>query len=138
MMPFRSMLLATPILATSFAMPAMATEYNIALIGALTNTYAFVGVPIANGVKLAVDRINASGKLGAGNTIKLVLEDSASDRAQAVTLVNRFANDPKILVLLGPTSTIDVMASGPIAAQAERADPVWHWRQTSSTLGHSV
>jgi branched-chain amino acid transport system substrate-binding protein len=113
-----ALLAAVPVLTGA---TAHAEDFTIGALESLTNAYAFVGVPLTNGAKLAVDDINASGMLGAGNKLVLIAEDGASDRAQALTLTNKFAGDPKVLALLGPTSTIDVLATGMIANQTHVA-----------------
>ena len=70
---------------------AVAAEFTIASIKALTGPLAFVGVPEANAVKMAVDELNAANYLGAGNSIKLVSNDDQNDRAQITTLLTRAA-----------------------------------------------
>ena len=56
-------------------LPAAAAEFTIASVKALTGPLAFVGVPEANAVKMAVDELNAANYLGAGNSIKLISND---------------------------------------------------------------
>jgi len=106
-------------LTTLATFPASAAEYNIVMINGLTNVFAFAGVPLGNGAKLAVDHINASGELGAGNKIVFRMEDTGGDRAQAVTLVTKFGNDPSNLVMLGPLTTNEVTAAGPVLAEVK-------------------
>jgi len=101
------------------AFPANAAEYNIVLINGTTNAYAFAGVPLSKGAKLAVERVNASGALGAGNKLALREEDTGGDRAQAVTLVTKFGNDPANLVMLGPLTSNEISAAGPVLAQVK-------------------
>ncbi len=96
---------------------AHAVDYKLVNISSTTNTYAFVGVPASNALKLAAEQINASGMLGAGNKIVLINEDGASDRNQAITLVNKHGRDKDTLLIFGPTSTIDILAAGPASKE---------------------
>ncbi len=115
------------LLATAFAvaglgmaaLPALAKDYKVASIQSVTGIYAFVGVPLTKGIELGIDQVNASGMLGAGNKIVLEKQDPASERSQAVTLMTRFGNDANTLMVFGPSSTIEALASGP-AAQAAK------------------
>ena len=99
------------------ALPAHAVDYKLVNISSTTNTYAFVGVPATNALKLAAEQINASGVLGAGNKIVLLNEDGASDRNQAITLVNKYGRDKDTLLIFGPTSTIDILAAAPASKE---------------------
>lgn len=101
------------------AIPAAAKDYKLGSVHSLTGPYAFVGVPITNGLKLAAEEINASGLLGDGNKINLVIEDAASDRAQVTSLMTRFGNDAETLLVFGPSSTIEALASAPAANAAK-------------------
>jgi len=98
---------------------AFAKDYKLGSLHSLTGPYAFVGVPITNGMKLATDQINESGALGPGNKINLVIEDPASDRAQGTSLMTRFGADPDTLLVFGPSSTLEGLASAPAANAAQ-------------------
>ena len=80
---------------------------------ALTGPYAFVGVPIRNGIITALEQANAENKLHA--KIRIVEADTNSDKGQAVTLTNRMATVDKVLLMLGPTSSIEGTAAAPVA-----------------------
>lgn len=83
---------------------AMAIEYTVAVTQSLTGPAAFIGAPMRDGALLAAEEINRNQELGAGNTLKVLVADDGTDRAQAVSLVTRYGADPKVLMLLGPTS----------------------------------
>jgi branched-chain amino acid transport system substrate-binding protein len=93
---------------------ARAQEIPIGVPMALTGPYAFVGVPIRNGIVLALEEANANGTLGA-TRIKIIGEDTASDKAQAIALTNRLSASDKVLMMLGPTSSIEGLAAAPVA-----------------------
>jgi branched-chain amino acid transport system substrate-binding protein len=93
---------------------ARSQEIPIGVPMALTGPYAFVGVPIRNGIVLALEEANANGTLGAAR-IKIIGEDTASDKAQAISLTNRLHAADKVLMMLGPTSSIEGLAAAPVA-----------------------
>ncbi len=96
--------------------PARAQDTD-AVVGmgmALTGNYAFAGVPVANGVKLAAGEINESGFIP-GRRLRLLVEDDASDKAQMITLVNRFAQLDHALAVIGPLSSLEALAAAPVA-----------------------
>jgi branched-chain amino acid transport system substrate-binding protein len=84
---------------------ALAAEYSLLVLEPLTGSYAFVGVPLKDGMMMAVDEINSKNLLGQGNSLKVYLEDDATDRTMALTQVNRYAVNPNILAIMGPTFT---------------------------------
>lgn len=76
--------------------------------------FAFANLPARNGITLAAEEVEKSGELGSVK-IKLLLEDTNSDKNQAVNLVNRFINTNKAVLILGSTSTVEAQAYLPIA-----------------------
>ena len=104
---------ATVVTAVLLAGAAHGQEVRIAVPAALTGPYAFVGVPITNGIVLALEEAQASGAFG-NLKVKWSVDDDASDKAQAITLVSRYAHDNVDLVL-GPTSSIEAGAAAPVA-----------------------
>lgn len=93
---------------------ATAAEYTVVVMQSLTGGAAFIGVPQKDAMVLAAEEINRNQELGAGNTLKVVVVDDANDRGQSLSLLTRFAADPKVLMVLGPTSG----AVAPAVAQA--------------------
>ena len=124
---------------------AAAAEFTIASIKALTGPLAFVGVPEANAVKMAVDELNASNYLGAGNSIKLVSNDDQNDRAQLTTLLTRAAKVDNALIVLGGANSVLMIAVAPLLndlqipmfATAQTAAPLdatkWYLKVTASS-----
>ena len=98
---------------------ARAAEYTVAIIQSMSGALAFVGVPLVDGMKLAAEEINAKQELGPGHTLTLIIADDETNRAQAVSLVNRHAADPKVLAIMGPTTTA-VAIAGAQAANEEK------------------
>ena len=121
---------------------AQAADIPIGVPMALTGPYAFVGVPIRNGIVTALEQANAEGKLW--GKIRIIEADDNSDKGQAVTLTNRMATVDKVLMILGPTSSIEGTAAAPVAndlkvpmftsavsADVLKAGP-WSFKVTSS------
>lgn len=111
---FRSMIAATyAAVAAAVILPAQAQEIPVAALSALTGPTAFIGVPVHNGIKLAIEQANQSGFLGAAK-IKLLETDYAADKAQAISLANQFIKRDKVVMVLGPTGTGDSLAVAPV------------------------
>jgi branched-chain amino acid transport system substrate-binding protein len=100
--------------ALACSLHAEAAEIDIGAELALTGPYAFAGVPSRDGIAIALEEINAR-KLAGPHTIKLTIEDTASDKQQAISLINRFGRDDKILLVLGPSSSLEGIAVAPVA-----------------------
>ena len=97
---------------------AQAADRKIVILQALTGGAAFVGVPASEGMKFAADELNAKNFLGAD---KIVVEvaDSASARPQAMAAVTRYAADPSVLFILGPTTAPEAIPSAGVANDAK-------------------
>ena len=74
------------------------------VLQSLTGGAAFIGAPVKDGMVLAAEEINRKAELGAGNTLKVIVADDANDRAQTLPLLTRYAADPSVLLIMGPTS----------------------------------
>lgn len=145
-MPIKPTLLAVLAAgAIAASLPAAAAEYTISSIKALTGPLAFVGVPEANAVKMAIDELNAANYLGAGNSIKLISNDDQNDRAQLTTLLTRSAKVDDALIILGPANSVLMIAIAPLLndlqipmfATAQTAAPLavtkWYLKVTASS-----
>jgi branched-chain amino acid transport system substrate-binding protein len=95
---------------------AQSGDIKIAGMTFLTGRFSSFGVDVEKGVKLALDKINAKGGV-LGKKLAIDLQDTASDSAQAVTLLRRFAASSDVVGIIGPTGTPDLLAIMPVAAQ---------------------
>jgi branched-chain amino acid transport system substrate-binding protein len=68
------------------------------------------GVPVSNGMKMAVEEINAAGGIN-GRKIKLVLEDSGYDPKRAVLASQKMVERDKVFAMVGPMGSPTVLAS---------------------------
>src|SRR5437879_3662798 len=66
----------------------------------LTGPISWGGIPNANVAKMVIDDINASGGL-LGRPLQMVLEDTATNEALAVTKVRKLVTQDRVDVVLG-------------------------------------
>ena len=121
--------------ATLGSLQANAAEYTISSVKALTGPLAFVGVPEANAVKMAVDELNASNYLGAGNSIKLSNNDDQNDRAQLTTVLTRAAKADNAMIVLGGANSVLMIAIAPLLNDLQI--PMFSTAQTAAPLAAS-
>ncbi len=101
------------------AQAAYAADRKIVILQALTGGAAFVGVPASEGMKFAAEEMNAKNFLGGGDKIVVEVADSASARPQAMAAVTRYAADPSVLFILGPTTAPESIPSAGVANDAK-------------------
>jgi branched-chain amino acid transport system substrate-binding protein len=110
----RHLLLGAIALAAAGAARAQPAELPVGVFNATTGVFAFGGVPIQNGARLALEEANRQGLPG-GAKIRIIEADTAGDKGQTINLVNQFARRDKALLLLGPTTTLEATAGAPVA-----------------------
>lgn len=94
---------------------AASTEGDIRVghYASLTGANATFGVDTREGVDLAVDEINAAGGIN-GRKIAVETQDDQSKADEAVTVVTRFANDDKIVAVIGEVASSISKAAAPV------------------------
>lgn len=98
-----------------FGIPlSFGVERTVLVLQALTGPGAFVGSPVAEGMKYAADELNARNFLG-GDRINVIVVDTASTRAQAMAAISRHAGDSSVLAVLGPTTAVEAIPSAALA-----------------------
>lgn len=98
------------------ATTALADEIVVGVQLPLTGPIAsFAGPPLKAGIDLAFERIEKSNFLGDGRKLKLLIEDDAADKNQAISLANRFITRDQVSILLGPPTTVLASAAAPVA-----------------------
>jgi branched-chain amino acid transport system substrate-binding protein len=78
----------------------------------------WAGVPPRGSIELAVDEVNKSGELGP-HKIKMILQDMASDKNQAISLTNQFIKRDNVSLIIGPSVTPFAAAAAPIANEGK-------------------
>ena len=95
---------------------AHAQEVTVGVPIAVTGQFSFAGSSGRNGIEIAREELEKTGGLGPVK-LKLLIEDTASDKNQAVTLVDRFIKADKAALILGTTSSVEAFAALPIAQE---------------------
>ena len=85
---------------------------------ALTSEYTVVGQYLVNGLKMAVDEINAAGGIN-GRKIELIKEDSANTNPAAVNAINKLIDSHKVVAIMGPDLSTQDFAVAPIINKAK-------------------
>jgi branched-chain amino acid transport system substrate-binding protein len=89
---------------------------KIGSILAITGPLAQYGMQNLAGAQLALDKLNAEGGVK-GREIELVIQDHAGSKTQAVTILRKFVDDPRVLAVLGTGDTNSFLAVSPIAGE---------------------
>lgn len=97
---------------------AAAATVKIGVVEELTGGVATYGQHSLNGMKLAVDEVNAKGGIKGLGKIQLVIEDNKSDAAETVNAYNKLITRDRVVALIGPATSTNTLAAGPIAQRA--------------------
>ena len=84
----------------------------------LTGNHAQYGANAAKGFKLAVKEINDAGGID-GKKIKVVDADSKSEAAESVNAATKLISDDKVVAIVGPAVTANVIAESQVAADSK-------------------
>lgn len=95
-----------------------AAEIKVGVIGPLSGDGKFYGETTINGVKLAIDQINAKGGVN-GNTIKLIIEDDKGNSDESINAAKKLINVDKVSAIIGPVFSSNCLAVAPLAQQAK-------------------
>ncbi len=82
---------------------------KIGAILSLTGTYAGLGEPEKNLIEMEVKKINDAGGIN-GQPIEVIIEDDATDEAQAVAAASRLIEQEAVVAIIGATGTGQTMA----------------------------
>jgi branched-chain amino acid transport system substrate-binding protein len=82
---------------------AYADEIKVGSAGGVTGPIAELVAAIVKGRDVAADHINSNGGLLSGDTLKMVLGDSACDPKAAVDAGNKLVNVEQVVAIVGPS-----------------------------------
>ena len=82
----------------------------------LTGSNAIKGQFNKNGTQLAIDDINAKGRV-LGKQIQIVYEDTQSKRENVPNVVRKLVENDKVVALLGEVASSSSIAAGPVVKQ---------------------
>lgn len=92
-------------------------DIKVGVYGDLTGQTSSFGQSTINGIRLAVDEINAAGGVG-GRKITLISEDDQGRPEQATTVVQKLINQDKVSAILGEVASTNSLAAAPVAQGA--------------------
>ncbi len=79
------------------------------------------GIPARRGVEMAVAEVNKAGGIN-GRQVELIVEDEKDSPAAAVNAVKKLIEVDKVVAIVGPMTSGDMMAAGKIADDAKVVD----------------
>ncbi|MCR4440804.1 MAG: ABC transporter substrate-binding protein [Peptococcaceae bacterium] len=82
----------------------------------LSGNVATFGQSIMNAMEMAIAEINASGGV-LGANLKMVKADNKSDAAESTNCATKLITQDKVVALLGPVTSTNVLAASPVAEQ---------------------
>jgi len=96
--------------------PAAPKEVLIGANFELSGNVATFGISIMNAMEMAVTEINAAGGV-LGVPLKMVKADNKSDAAESTNVATKLITQDKVVALLGPVTSTNVLAAAPVAMQ---------------------
>jgi branched-chain amino acid transport system substrate-binding protein len=93
------------------------TEIVIGTHQDLSGPIKFWGVPVSNGMKMAVEEINAAGGIN-GRKLKLILEDNGYDPKKAVLATQKMIERDKVFAMIGGMGSAPTLAAQDILFDA--------------------
>ena len=91
---------------------------KVGVYGDLTGQTSSFGQSTINGIRLAVDEINAAGGVN-GKKITLISEDDQGRPEQAKTVMSKLVNQDKVQAVLGEVASSNSLAAAPVAQEAK-------------------
>jgi branched-chain amino acid transport system substrate-binding protein len=84
----------------------------------LTGAAAVYGATQKNGIQAALDSVNGSNTMN-GVRIDVLIDDDGSSKEQGIIVFQKFINQDKVSVIVGPTLSNTATAADPLAQQAK-------------------
>lgn len=107
--------LAIATTALAIAVPALAEDVKLGILGDITGPIESMAPPIVNSAQLAFDAVNAQGGILGGGKIVTVTADSACDSTAAGPAADRLVNSDQV------TGIVGAFCTGPTVAAANGA-----------------
>jgi len=95
---------------------ASTNEILIGHYGSLSGSEATFGQSTDNGIKMAVEEVNAAGGIG-GKKIRLLTEDDKGDAKEAGNAVTKFVTNDGVKAVIGQVASKLSLAGGPICQE---------------------
>jgi len=97
---------------------AAAGTIKVGAIFAVTGPASFLGGPEARTAEMVVEQINKAGGIG-GNTIELIVKDSAGSSEKAVSFAKQLIEEDKVVAIIGPSTSGESMAVKKVAEDGQ-------------------
>src|SRR5215213_9922833 len=91
---------------------------RVGVYGDLSGQTSSFGESTRDGVKMAVDEINAAGGIN-GRKIEVLVEDDQGQPQQASTVVTKLINQDKVVAIIGEVASTNSLAAAPKAQEAK-------------------
>jgi branched-chain amino acid transport system substrate-binding protein len=101
----KTLSLAVAVGVLAAAMPAMAEDVKMGIIGDLTGPIESLAPPIVAGAQLAIDQVNAQGGILGGGKLVSVVGDSACDATTAGAAADKVVNTEQVTAIVGAFCT---------------------------------
>lgn len=101
----KTLSLAVAVGVLAAAMPAMAEDVKMGVIGDLTGPIESLAPPIVAGAQLAIDQVNAQGGILGGGKLVSVVGDSACDATTAGAAADKVVNTEQVTAIVGAFCT---------------------------------
>jgi len=118
MKKFASKLLMAVVAVALCVAPALAENIKVGAILAVTGGASFLGGPEARSLEMMVEDINAKGGIN-GNTIELIIKDSAGSPEKAISFAKQLIEEEKVLAIIGPSTSGETMKIKNICQEAK-------------------
>jgi len=97
---------------------AQAGTVKVGAIFAVTGPASFLGGPEARSAEMVVEKINKAGGIN-GDTIELIVKDSAGSSEKAVSFAKQLIEEDKVVAIIGPSTSGESMAVKKIAEEGK-------------------
>ena len=98
--------------------PATAGTVKVGAVFAVTGPASFLGGPEARSAEMVVEKINKSGGIN-GDTIELIVKDSAGSSEKAVSFAKQLIEEDKVVAIIGPSTSGESMAVKKVAEDGQ-------------------
>jgi len=99
--------------------PAFAQDtIKVGEFGSLTGENASFGISQHNGVKMAVEEINAAGGV-LGKKIELINDDNQTKQGESATIVRKFISQDHVVAVIGEVASSKSLEAAPICQEAK-------------------
>jgi branched-chain amino acid transport system substrate-binding protein len=103
----------------SLSLPAaQAGTIKVGAIFAVTGPASFLGGPEARSAEMVVETINTAGGIN-GDTIELIVKDSAGSSEKAVSFAKQLIEEDKVVAIIGPSTSGESMAVKKVAEDGQ-------------------